>query len=273
MEIELKKRVKTGIFGGMALLLLVSLGGSIGAFLFATALSLFMVSEYSAMVYRLSDRNEKTYALVCVAWFNALANFILPRVEFEIVVCSFFILFVYFLGTAKRFPHQLRDHFIEFSLSVLGLVYLAYLPFFFPKIHALEEGVKWVVLFLLIVFANDTGGYFAGKKYGRTPLYPLISPKKTREGACGGVLAGYAVTFLAKLVWFSNLSWAGVLLVPGIIGLFSQIGDLCESLVKRAFDIKDSGKVLPGHGGLMDRFDGVVFTLPVMYVLARLFNS
>ena len=115
-----------------------------------------------------------------------------------------------------------------------------------------------------IVFLGDTGAYFAGRSFGRHKLYPLISPKKTVEGAIGGLAASVAGGALARWLLLPNLSLPESLLLGGALGAVGQIGDLVESLFKRATDTKDSGQLLPGHGGLLDRLDGVLFAAPLM---------
>jgi phosphatidate cytidylyltransferase len=156
--------------------------------------------------------------------------------------------------------------------SVFGIVYLVFVPLFLIRIYESLNGTEWVVLFFLIVWAGDSGAYFAGKKFGKRKLYPEVSPKKTIEGSIGGLLAGSVVAILFKLLFFHGMSWLSVVCLPIFVGVFAQIGDLCESLFKRAFDKKDSGSILPGHGGFLDRFDSVVFSLPVMYACIRIFS-
>lgn len=129
-----------------------------------------------------------------------------------------------------------------------------------------------MISFLLIIWGGDTGAYFAGLKYGRRKLYPHISPNKTIEGALGGIATGWVVQLLYKLVFFHSMPWLAVLLVPLLIGALAPVGDLCESFLKRAFKAKDSGSILPGHGGFLDRFDGLIFSLPLMYGLVKLFS-
>jgi phosphatidate cytidylyltransferase len=275
MDAELKKRVTTGVIGGAALLVLIIWGSWPGIFVLTMVLSLGMLNEYALMVYSMNDQIEKRYALLCLGWFVGLMSLIAPRAEIETLLISFMGLFTYFLFRAL--PHQdqemgLRDHFKELAFSIFGLIYLSLIPFYLPRIHQSANGIQWTIVFLLIVFSNDTGAYFAGKKYGKTKLYPLISPKKTKEGALGGLALGYIIAILSKATFFRDMPWVALVLAPGLVGVVSQVGDFCESFVKRAFDKKDSGSILPGHGGFLDRFDGVVFSLPVMYACVRLFS-
>ena len=270
---ELKKRVTTGVIGGTLLLAVIIWGGWIGIFLISVIISLGMVAEYANITLSLSDKAEKRLVLLCMAWFVHLANLLASAAKGEIAVLCFLAVFTYFLVTAVRFDGEnFAGHFKELTFVVFGSAYLIFMPLFLPLVHQSLNGVNWTILFLLIVWSGDTGAYFAGKKYGKMKLYPKISPKKTVEGAVGGLAAGVIVTLLYKVIVFRALGWGSILIVPIIVGAASQVGDLCESLVKRAFGVKDSGSILPGHGGFLDRFDGVVFSLPVMYACTRLFG-
>lgn len=272
MRTELNQRVLTGAIGGLALLLIVIFGGWLGIYFLTAVIVLGMVSEFAKIVYVMPDAVEKKYALLCLAWFAVVADF-LTRASFELLLVSFFALFIYFLVSAYKYSiPELTTHFKELMYSVFGLLYLVFLPLYLPRIHSYMGGVHWTILFFLIIWAGDTGAYFVGLKWGRRKLYPRISPKKTLEGALGGVAAGWLVAILYKLVLFGGASWAGIVIIPLLVGPFSQIGDLAESFFKRAYEVKDSGRILPGHGGFMDRFDGVVFALPVMYATVRIFS-
>lgn len=273
ISIELKKRLVTGLVGAAALICLITLGGWLGIFCLATGLSLGMMFEFTGITFSMPDRIEKKYVLLSITWFIAILNALAPQAEFHLLIISFLTLFIYFLLTAKRyseiqFPHHLR----ELMYSVFGLIYLVFIPFYLIRIYESLHGTEWTVLFLLIVWSGDTGAYFTGKIYGERKLYPEVSPKKTVEGAAGGLAIGIVVTLVFKMIFLSSLSWLGAILLPVLVGMVAQAGDLCESLFKRAFEKKDSGSILPGHGGFLDRFDGVVFGLPVMYACIRLFG-
>jgi len=112
-----------------------------------------------------------------------------------------------------------------------------------------------------------------GKKFGKNKLYPKISPKKSWEGAIAGVLGGIFVALLYGSVFELNLSYVQLVFSALLVCVLAQCGDLLESLIKRAFQVKDSGKILPGHGGVLDRFDGVLLSAPVMYLCVALFYS
>ncbi len=154
---------------------------------------------------------------------------------------------------------------------LIGLVWVPGLLPFVVRLRSWEAGAAWVVVALAVAWLGDTGAYFAGRRFGSRPLYPLVSPKKTWEGLAGGVVAVVAGLFVARWLWLPELSVLDCV-VLGVVGcLAGVIGDLSESLLKRAWGVKDSGWILPGHGGILDRIDSVLFTAPVVYVYATLF--
>ena len=128
------------------------------------------------------------------------------------------------------------------------------------------EGLQWVISALVITWANDTCAYFAGRLLGRHKLHPAVSPNKTWEGFAGGAVGSVAGMFIARWVAFPALT-ATDCLVLGLLGaVLGPLGDLCESLLKRAHGVKDSGTLIPGHGGLLDRVDALLFNAPAVYL-------
>lgn len=274
-QTDLKRRVLTGVLGGGLLILLLFVGGWFGSLILTLVIALSMIYEFSNMVLTLPDQQEKRYVLLLLTWLIVLCSAFLPKAEFELLLFSFIFLFSYFMVTSKRYA-DLPDfsvHFRELMAVIFGLVYLAFFPTYLPKIHESVNGIKWVIVFLIINWLGDSAAYFVGKRYGRRKLFPLISPKKTYEGAFGGLGCSVFGVLLFKLIFFSELSWFGALLTPILVSLAAQLGDFLESFVKRAFERKDSGSILPGHGGFLDRFDGFVISLPIMYACVKLLGK
>ena len=129
-------------------------------------------------------------------------------------------------------------------------------------------GLQWVISALVITWANDTCAYFAGRLFGRHKLHPAVSPNKTWEGFAGGVAGSVGGMFIARWVAFPALT-TGDCLALGLLGaVLGPLGDLTESLLKRAHGVKDSGTLIPGHGGLLDRVDALLFNAPAVYLYA-----
>ncbi len=161
---------------------------------------------------------------------------------------------------------------------LVGYLYVAVLLSFLPLVKARGsrldggDGGRWVYVMLTIAWLSDTGAYFAGRFLGRywpRKLYPAVSPKKTVVGGLGGVLASVGAVVFAKLVYLPTLSWADCILLGVPANLLGQTGDLAESLIKRSVGVKDSGALLPGHGGMLDRIDALLFVCPYVYCYAR----
>lgn len=175
-----------------------------------------------------------------------------------------------------------REPLANVGVTFLGVIYVgwlfSYLIFLrsiggtqtvwpFPSqwtLFTLDARGAWLVLYVIAVtWSTDAGAYFAGVRWGRRPLAPRLSPNKTIEGAVGGLVAAT----LMSLLWgaWVGLPWYHCLFLGPTLGVLGQVGDLCESALKRDLGIKDFGTLLPGHGGILDRFDSLLFTAPVAY--------
>ena len=159
----------------------------------------------------------------------------------------------------------LGKHVNELMAMVFGFIYCGWFPLLMVNIRQAPQGKHWLLLTLIVVWASDTLAYFAGKFFGKKLLYQTVSPKKTWEGATGGTLGAVLLAVIYAHFFLSTESVVGVAVIALTVSVAAAIGDLCESLIKRASNVKDSGSILPGHGGFLDRFDGVIFALPVMY--------
>ncbi len=138
------------------------------------------------------------------------------------------------------------------------------------RLHMRDNGGGWVVLTMMLAWFGDTGGYFAGRAFGKHKLYEKVSPKKTIEGSFGG-LAGSVLGALVAHYWYLQaLPLIGGIALALVAGALGQAGDLCESLIKRSAGVKDSGFIVPGHGGLLDRVDALVFTSAATWLYATL---
>jgi phosphatidate cytidylyltransferase len=134
------------------------------------------------------------------------------------------------------------------------------------------DGGAWVYITLTVTWFGDTGAYFAGRFIGPAwpvKLYESVSPKKTIIGALGGLAGSFGAMVLAKLWYLPSLAWTDCALVALPAGALGQMGDLCESMLKRSVGVKDSGTLLPGHGGMLDRIDALLFSVPYIYCYAR----
>ena len=158
---------------------------------------------------------------------------------------------------------------LTWAIGIAGPVYIGVPLSFALLLRDLELGREWLLLVLLVTFATDSGAYFVGRLVGRHPMAPVVSPKKTWEGAAGGLAVAVGACVALGAVLPLLLAWWLAALVGGALGVAAQVGDLAESWLKRALNAKEAGRLIPGHGGVLDRADSVVFTLVVGYYLAQ----
>lgn len=158
------------------------------------------------------------------------------------------------------------------AVTVLGLAWVGMLAFAI-LVAAGPHPVAHIMFLVIVIAFNDIGAYFVGRSVGRRRLAPLVSPSKTVEGLLGGLVLGAIVAaVLAVFPPWEEIGVTRALITAGLVGLLVPIGDLAESMVKRALAVKDMGSVLPGHGGMLDRIDGFLFAVPAIYILFRGFG-
>lgn len=195
-----------------------------------------------------------------IQWKPALAT----AVAFWLVAGFFFAAWAYHLirGPLAEAP-TLAAH------AVTGVLYGGVGLFALAVVRNGDRGFEWVMCALIITWMNDTAAYFAGRFLGRHKLYPAVSPNKTWEGFGGGMIGSVGGLFLHRALLFPALTPLDCVLLGVAGGIVGPIGDLCESMLKRAYGAKDSGKILPGHGGLLDRIDALLFNAPLVLAYAH----
>ena len=243
------------------------------------AASLIAMHELFAMLLPVDDRRAALVlgGLACAAfyWFDAraLAGYgELPRVVVGAaaagatvpLVLAVLVPGLYFLFRFRDIPTVAG----RYAATITGIFYAGYLTTYLAKLKLIDpgQGGDTVLIVLIIAWVADTGGYFAGRYLGKARLYEAVSPKKTWAGAWGGLAGSLIGVAALKLISAHWLTWLDVALlaIPG--GILGQLGDLTESLIKRSVGVKDSGSLLPGHGGILDRIDAVLFIAPYVFV-------
>lgn len=231
--------------------------------LMVTSLIIIGLYEFYHMIERKGVSMFKTFGII-VGGFIPLTIFfkfaITQEVQFLLVVGGLFTLFLLELMRKRNYQTVL-----SLSATVFGIIYISWCLSFLIRIRQTEYGV-WMLAFLILVTKiNDMGAYIIGSRFGRTHLLPRVSPKKSLEGTIGGflcsILCAFVFSFMLKQIPF----WDTILL-GAILGILGQLGDLFESLIKRDCDVKDSGKIVPGIGGVLDFLDSIIFTAPTFYL-------
>jgi len=163
------------------------------------------------------------------------------------------------------FRPQKEGAFVSWAWTMAGLLYIGWLMSYFVALRGLDNGRDWVFFALFTTFGSDTAAFFVGSALGRHHLAPRISPQKTWEGVIGGVLGAIIVSLVLAMFFNLPLNYGQAIFLGLLVSIFGQLGDLVESLFKRNMGVKDSGRLMPGHGGALDRIDSVVFAGIVVY--------
>ncbi|MFY9556597.1 MAG: phosphatidate cytidylyltransferase [Blastocatellia bacterium] len=209
-----------------------------------------------------------------------IASFVFE--EPALAVATLTALTIIVLATTVYRPEQIKTSLVSVSATVFGVIYVALLSGCLVGVRMIPAasagGVshlasKLLTMFFAIVMMTDTGAYYTGRAIGRHKLAPRVSPGKTIEGSVGGFALAIVTGLVCKLTFFPELPVAHALALGAIIGVIGQIGDLAESMLKRGSNVKDSGNLLPGHGGMLDRVDSILFSAPLLYYYSRLFIS
>jgi phosphatidate cytidylyltransferase len=167
-------------------------------------------------------------------------------------------------------PADLTAGVQRLGLSLLGVLYVGFFTPHFVLLRAAESGWRWVLFTVFSAMGSDTGAYLTGRALGRHKLAPSISPSKTIEGALGGLAGAMAIAALCRALFLPHLGRVEAVGLGAAIAVLAQFGDLCESGLKRAFGAKDSGWIIPGHGGILDRLDSLLFPVVFAYYYAVL---
>ena len=276
---ELAKRVLFALVGAPLTIAIIYFGG----WILATALG--VIAALGAWeLYRMSSvaGNEplETVGIVIAASVPLMVHATYLGV-FRVTVTVAVLIFLALTAGVIWARGTARKPLVSLALTVTGIIYPALVTYMYPiRYHDYvidaRAGTALLMLPIALTWATDTGAYFFGRTFGRHKLIPSVSPAKTVEGALGGVVVAIIAAWLYVLFLLKPLAQLSMLpvsltLFAILISCVAQTGDLAESLFKRDAGVKDSSKLLPGHGGILDRFDSLLFVLPVAYVLLGYF--
>ncbi|HHY77296.1 MAG TPA: CDP-archaeol synthase [Clostridiales bacterium] len=265
----LKTRIISAFFGLPIIIAILLLGGKL-LYLFVFLLSLMGLYEYYKAFLHI-DYKPITWIgyLITVIYYIQLSISKFNFVSFTVLI--FIALLIIFWEIIKK-----GYNVLNVAITVLGIIYVPFLFSYLLFIYNSQFGKFFIWLPFLTAWLSDTGGYFIGSYFGRNKLCPDLSPKKTMEGAVGGIIASGLVTAIIGVI-FNN---AGIklnvihYLVLGLIcGITSILGDLSASSIKRFTKLKDYGNIIPGHGGILDRFDSILFTAPTVFIYITIINK
>lgn len=244
------------MLGGVALLLLLSL------IIFFASKEYVKILEHKGFYPSLKIMLFAEAILAVITYYDDV-----QYVATALIVCTFAaFMWVLFRGR--------QPYIANVSTTILGFVYCGYFPLHLQLLRDMHcekysSGLGFVVMMFTAILLTDIGCYYAGTRFGKHKLAPVVSPNKTIEGSIGGALCAVAGAIIVG--YFISAPWYISLFAGLACTIFAQIGDLCESLLKRDAGVKDSGNSLPGHGGFLDRTDSFIFTIPVMYYFCKYF--
>ncbi|WP_243289846.1 phosphatidate cytidylyltransferase [Bacillus sp. FJAT-47783] len=238
--------------GGIPFTILIYLMASIGLFelLRMKKIALFSVPGFVSLFI--------LWVLLFPTRYIELLNEInISKVGTVFLAVMFFL--TYTVITKNKFT------FDDVGFTIVATLYVGVGFYFFIETRDLQ--LEYIFFALLLVWATDSGAYFIGRSFGKKKLWPEISPNKTIEGFFGGVFSAIVIALIFQLVTNVLPSYGHVIFIAIFVSMFGQMGDLVESALKRHYHVKDSGTILPGHGGILDRFDSLLFVLPILYFL------
>lgn len=211
------------------------------------------------------------------AWTAAaasLAMFLLPFVEHDILIATIWTLIIFGMIAVELWL-KASDPIRNWSIFALSQIYIA-LPFTLMHILQIEsdifDGTSWVFVLFVIIWVNDSFAFLTGSFLGRHRMFERISPKKSWEGFVGGNLFALVAAFAFWMLYPRMCGFCEWLLIVEVIVVFGTLGDLVESLMKRTLGLKDSGRIIPGHGGMLDRFDSAILAAPMLYIITLIIN-
>lgn len=261
-------RVVTALVGIPLLVLIVGFGEPWHFSLMVFVVTVIGLYEYFLMVFSTSWVKRGLGILLGVVVS------LQPFVRAAAIAQSLLALFL--IGTVASYfflAEDRTDRYRQLGWTLLGALYIGYLIPHFELLFELPNGRQWVFFVLLVVMAGDTSGYFVGTFLGRRKLSPRLSPGKTVEGALGSIGASILGGVVGSRILLLATPWTETLLLSFLLSILGQAGDLFESWIKRVFLVKDSGCLLPGHGGLLDRMDSLIFPVVLTTYYVRLVHS
>jgi phosphatidate cytidylyltransferase len=270
----LKKRIITAVWGIPILIAIIWFGEPWLFTAFVAILGLLAVIEFFRLVNKLKITPIYIFGILWTLFFIIIRNPLLPDLiepylDFNLVTPIFITSGIIISLVALLVRKEKFNAFPAWAWTFAGILYVGWLLGYLVALRGIEDGRNWVFYALFCTFGSDTFAFLIGRAFGKRKLAPSISPGKTWVGTFGGLLGAVVVSFLFLLPTpvslASQLNWWQAIILGLLVSIFGQLGDLVESLLKRNVGAKDSGTLLPGHGGILDRLDSVVFAVVIVY--------
>jgi phosphatidate cytidylyltransferase len=256
---------------GMPLIIIVCLLGKVYFLIIPLGIGLISFYELTKMA-----RNKHSYANLAVGWLIILLiiiNEYKPFIQLQILI----LISVGLLLLFELFRNK-ESAISNLGITLLGVFYIGFFSaslvdlreFYNDSAFTYSQGGYLIISILISIWICDSAAYFIGTAFGKHKLMPRISPNKSWEGAIAGFIFSVITLIAAKELLLEFLEWRDIIAIGIIVGIAGQFGDLIESMIKRDSRVKDSSSIIPGHGGILDRFDSLLFTAPAVYLYLRL---
>lgn len=263
----MKERVITGVSGAAIYIITLWISGWVySGFIFLLATLAYI--EYGRM-QGVSWKKTQMLLGLLIVWLLLVSGLAKQQMIVSLPIFSepnnlllgMILFFIWILLSRNQFD------IYQMGYLFVGALYIGYGFSFMLEVLWQANGVELTLLIVLVTWANDSGAYFVGKYFGKRKLWPAISPNKTIEGSVAGILSGALIGLVIAVCLPQVFSWSTTILLSLFIAAIGQIGDLIESAWKRTIGVKDSGTILPGHGGILDRFDSLLFTFIILHLV------
>jgi phosphatidate cytidylyltransferase len=259
----LKQRIITGVFAGLVFITFLVLGG----YWYSGLILLLSIIGYDEYVRMNDMKKHKLTAfiglaamlLITIPWETK--QYVLSLDLTAVIWLSVFVLLSVTVASKNAITID------QVSLLLLGAVYIGFGFHYMISTRMAEHGLFWTIFVFVCIWASDSGAYFVGSKLGKHPLWPQISPKKSVEGSIGGIIISMLAAYILALSAPDLVSLSTAVILGLIIAVVGQLGDLIQSAYKRVKGVKDSGTLLPGHGGVLDRVDSWLIVFPFIHWL------
>ena len=255
------KRWLTGILLAAVMLAVIIFAS---AEILTAIITIFIIGgvwEYNRIVFGKGFLKEKIEINIFAIVIPAVVLFGTSQLLVSVLTFCILCVFILFLWSVKESTFDV----LMVAKVIFGIMYIPLLTSHFILLRLLEKGVYWILLVLIIAIVGDTAGLYIGKYFGKNKLSMLVSPGKTIEGTIGLVFGSVSGCLIFSYFFFPEVSRVHILIISFVGSIIGQLGDLCESAIKRNYGLKDASSLLPGHGGLLDRMDSLIFIAPFVY--------
>jgi phosphatidate cytidylyltransferase len=256
-----KKKIGTAIIFVPPVIFLIAVGPPVVLTLMVLLATFFGLREFYNLTLPRSRKIEKLVGTGLGLLLSIIITQGNIRMVFPFLALLLLLLSIFFMGISENLSSTISHMGIMF----FGIFYIGFLLSHVSLIRNISNGKVWVLFLIVTVWAGDVSALLSGSLFGRHKLYPKISPKKTYEGLAGAILGSVIVALAFSLLFIQPLGRSFCILLALGLGVLGQLGDFTESMLKRGAQVKDSGSLIPGHGGMLDRLDSLLFSAPFLH--------